>query len=88
MGVDIKKDRDFICRNLLEYIRKLLNLEDLEIQFTEPLISISGWDSLNALNLLLEVEKTYQFQLDPGQMDKYETISHLADLIIEKTQPL
>jgi len=81
----IKETQDErVKRELIGLVQKILKRPNLEVNSSESLQVISGWDSLNALSLLLSIEEMYSFQLDPGEMGKYETINELVNVVISK----
>ncbi len=83
-------EKDILKSELKQLIIKTLRLEDInldEIQDDAPLFREGlGLDSIDALELVVALEKTYQVVIEDEEVGKkaFASIEALADFVLDK----
>lgn len=76
-----------------EYFTKVQNIfievfddEDLKISSSTNSEDIEEWDSLNHINLVLNIEKTFNIRFQIGEIQALKNVGELIELLKEKTR--
>lgn len=76
--------RDF--RNELEQvIRDLFNDESIKIDDSTTAADIKGWDSLNNIKLMIQVERKFGFRFKTSEVAGLRNVGELVKIIQERT---
>lgn len=74
--------------NTLERVRRIVadifNLSCEQITPASSPDNITGWDSLQHLNIVLALEQEFALQFTPEEIEQMLTVELIADLIEEK----
>jgi acyl carrier protein len=76
-----------IEKKIIEMAGKLLNIEVSEIKTTSLVVKDLGADSLDIIELVMDLEGTFGIDIPDSDIDKFEddiTIKHLVDLVESK----
>jgi len=80
-------DRQQLCTEIRELIIDVVGLDDMtpeEIAFDDPLFGDDlGLDSIDALDIALELEKRYQVRVKPDQKARevFYSVATLAEMV-------
>ena len=74
--------------NTLEHVRRIVadifNLPCEQITPASSPDTITGWDSLQHLNIVLALEQEFALQFTPEEIEQMLTVELIADLVEEK----
>jgi len=73
-----------ISDKLKKVILDVLELDDFDMKDETTADQIPGWDSLNHINVILEVEKEYNLKFKGIEILKIKNIGELQQLIDSK----
>lgn len=73
-------DRAEIERTIVEIVRKQKTLPDETIDPDRPLTEL-GYDSLDALNILFDIEQTFGIEIDDDQARDIRTLSLMVEAV-------
>ena len=71
----------------IEIITKIKNIadsQDLELNDNTQFDDIEEWDSLNTVDLEMELESSLNISFETGEFQEYKTIGELTDSIANK----
>lgn len=74
-----------------EVIGILSDLFNVSIEVLGPESSqdtVEGWDSLQHVNIVLDVEQRFNISLSPPEIEKMVTVQAIADIINEKVKEI
>ena len=77
-------NREDVLRRIQDIFRDVFN--DLAVQISEATIAsdIEEWDSLEQINIILAVEKTFKIRFDIDQIEELKSIGKMIDIIMAK----
>jgi acyl carrier protein len=64
---------------ILNIIKDIFELEDINIKISQD--NCIKWDSLNHLNLILEIEREFDVSFDPDEIAKIKSASDILILL-------
>ena len=67
---------------LLDVFKRTLELNDIDENVSQ--LNCSKWDSLNHLNLAVEIENEYNITLEPEDIGKIKKFSDAEEIVFEK----
>lgn len=72
--------REEVCALLRNEVARMIDVPEPSIDESAPL-SEMGVDSLQALQLLVLIERTYSLQIDEEQLQQFTSINAVTDLV-------
>jgi len=67
--------------NKLNEVFKSVFNKDLNIEITTTKDDIEEWDSIGHLNLIIELEETFNISLSKDQIENLNSISNIIDIL-------
>lgn len=67
-------------KDLSKIFSKILG-EEVSLELDHTAEDIEGWDSLNNIRIILEIEKFFHISMAAVEMSKFKNISDLIDFI-------
>lgn len=80
----IAQDKIRIILIQLEKIFKTAMGNDVSIEIATQMSDIMEWDSLSHLNLIVELENTYDLGLSMEEIENLKSVKTIVELIINK----
>lgn len=77
-------DRKEIFERLNEVFRDCFDDEEIIVTETTTSADIEGWDSLEHINLIVDVEQEFGIKFDMGSIVTMKNVGEMADIIAEK----
>ncbi len=77
-----------ITDNLKQVILKELQLDDFDFKDETTADQVPGWDSLNHINVILAIEKSYNVRFKGIEILKVKNLGELQQLIDSKISTL
>jgi len=71
---------------VLTLIRKITLKPDLEVDSQTNFEDIGGWDSLNTVDLEMELESALGISFEMGEFQQYNNIATLLEVLETKTR--
>ena len=65
-------------------IKNITQNDDLKITNETKFNNIPNWDSLNTVDLEIEVEAEYNIDFEAGEFQNYKSVEELVDAIVHK----
>ena len=75
-------DKGGILKKLQDIFKDLLEDEDIELSYKTTSNDIEGWDSINHIILIVEIEKKFNFKFKLEEMRSFKNIGELCDIIL------
>jgi len=75
-------DKGEILKKLQDIFKDLLENEDIELSYKTTSNDIEGWDSINHIILIVEIEKEFNFKFKLEEMRSFKNIGELCDIIL------
>ena len=66
-----------ICETIAHVTQNVYELYSLEQSFT----NIKGWDSLNKVKFLVEIEKVYKIRFSGSEINQIENIGDICEIV-------
>lgn len=76
--------REEIFEEVVEIFREVFDDEDLEINDNTNSDDIEEWDSLENINLMVLMEKTFHIKFQISEIGDLENVGDMVDLIMKK----
>lgn len=76
--------REDIFEKVVCIFREVFDDEELEIDETTNGNDIEDWDSLENINLIVLMEKTFKVKFNIGEISELENVGDMVDLIAHK----
>lgn len=73
-----------ISEKLSHAILKALNLDSFQFKDDTTAAQVPGWDSLNHINVIIEVEKEFNLRLKPIEILRLNCVGDLQRLVDSK----
>lgn len=73
--------RDEIISKVYNLIKTIAQNEDLSLEEETIFEEIDGWDSLNTVDLEMEVESKFNVSFETGEFVEYNSIKELIDCL-------
>ena len=77
-------NKEEIFNNILLTCRTIFNDSDLELSFDSTADQVDQWDSVTHIQLILEIEKSFNMRFSLGELQKLKRIGNLVELVSEK----
>jgi len=71
-----------VFEKIVDIIRDVFDDESLTITRNTVAADIDGWDSLNHLHLMSEIEDEFDFTFTMGEVQGFSNVGELADSVI------
>jgi acyl carrier protein len=65
-------------------IRSVLQNPDLELALATSLEDIAGWDSMDRIAVVVELECRFALQFELSEIDTFETVSDLVQALVAR----
>jgi len=75
--------REEILPTLVDIARRVTDEDELVFDAATPFDQIEGWDSLNHVHMIVQMEKTFAIRFDPARLQAIEKVQDLLDIIAE-----
>lgn len=75
-------NKDEIFEKLNEIFRDVFDDESIVVSDVTSAKDIEDWDSLNHINLVVAVEKTFGVKFSMGETQKMKNVGEMVDIII------
>lgn len=75
-------DREELIQKLIEIVKKLTRSS--EVNSDSSTENLTQWDSLAYMAIISELEITYGVNVTQENIDKFDSIENIADLIVNK----
>ena len=76
--------REEVYVKLNEVFRDVFDDETIEVNDETTSKDIEDWDSLEHINLVVAVEKSFGVKFNMGEVAKLKNVGEMADLILSK----
>ena len=76
--------REELYERLTEVFRDVFDDEEIEIEDETTSDDIPEWDSLEHINLVVAVEKTFGIKFEMGEISKFKNVGAMVDSILQK----
>lgn len=73
-------DRTEIERHVIEIVRRQKTLPDETLELQQPLTDL-GFDSLDALNIMFDLEQTFEIEISDDEAREINTINKMVDAV-------
>ena len=77
-------EENFLNKRLEDVIRKTFQLSESGIEENWTSVDIPKWDSVGHLNLIVEIEKTFQVTMEMDEMFEIETLGDIQKILKRK----
>ena len=77
-------DKKKILKELEKIFQILFDDQNIKLTMKTKSKDIKGWDSLAHINLILSIEKLFNFRFDPKDIYSFQNMSELVDNIFNK----
>ena len=77
-------NKEEIFNTILLTCRTVFNDSDLELSFDSTADQVDQWDSVTHIQLILEIEKSFNIRFSLGELQKLKRIGNLVELVSEK----
>lgn len=75
-------DKEEILKKVQDIFKDVLEDEDIELSYNTTSNDIEGWDSLNHIVLIVEIEKKFNFKFKLEEMQSFKNIGEICDIIL------
>ena len=79
-------DKDKIYAKVVEMMKTVTLNEELIVLKNTKFMEVKNWDSLNTVDLELDVETSFDIGFDTGEFQKIESVEDLIDVIQSKIE--
>jgi len=71
---------------LNEIFRQVLGDDTIDVTPTTTADDIDGWDSMNHIFIVVEIEKRFGIKFQAAEMEELKNVAELAGLVREKVE--
>ncbi len=75
-------DKEEILEKVQDIFKDVLEDEDIELSYNTTSGDIEGWDSLNHIVLIVEIEEKFNFKFKLEEMRSFKNIGEMCDIIL------
>ena len=75
-------DKEEILKKVQDIFKDVLEDEDIELSYKTTSNDIEGWDSLNHIVLIVEIEKEFNFKFKLEEIRSFKNIGEMCDIIL------
>lgn len=76
--------REEVFEKLNEIFREIFDDETIIVSDTTTADEIEDWDSLEHINLIVEIENTFHIKFRMGEVNTMKNVGEMADFIIDR----
>ena len=76
--------REEVFERLNEVFRDVFDEEDITVDEGTTAEDIDGWDSLEHINLVVEIENQFGMKFTMGEVHEMKNVGEMVDIIIER----
>jgi acyl carrier protein len=76
--------REESADRLLEIMRDVFDVEDLEYCDSLKADDVESWDSLSHVRFLIAVEKEFGFRFTSSEIDRFKNAGEVLDVIVRR----
>ena len=76
--------KEEILKKVQDIFIDVLEDEDIELSYNTTSNDIEGWDSLNHIVLIVEIEKEFKFKFKLEEIQSFKNIGEICDSIYNK----
>jgi acyl carrier protein len=69
---------------LIEIMRDVLDIDDLQYSDSLKADDVEGWDSLSHVRFLVTVEKEFGFRFTSSEIDGFKNVGEVLDVIVRR----
>lgn len=74
--------REEVFERLNEIFRDVFDDEDIEVNDFTTADDIEDWDSLEHINLVVEIENTFGIKFNMGEVNGMKNVGEMVDIIL------
>lgn len=74
--------REEVYNQLNEIFRDIFDDEDIEVNDSTTADDIEDWDSLEHINLVVEIENTFGIKFNMGEVNGMKNVGEMVDIIL------
>lgn len=75
-----------IISEVISILSDLFNVSPEKLGPDSSADTVEGWDSLQHINIVLDVEQRFNISLSPSEIGEMVTVKAIADTVNKKTQ--
>lgn len=75
-------DKEEILKKVQDIFIDVLEDEDIELSYNTTSDDIEGWDSLNHIVLIVEIEKEFNFKFRLEEIQGFKNIGEMCNIIL------
>ena len=75
-----------IISEVISILSDLFNVSPEELGPDSSPDTVKGWDSLQHVNIVLDVEQRFNITLSPTEIEEMLTVQDIVDIVNKKTQ--
>ena len=75
-------DKEEILKKVQDIFKDVLEDEDIELSYNTTSNDIEGWDSLNHIVLIVEIEEKFNFKFKLEEIRSFKNIGEMCDIIL------
>jgi acyl carrier protein len=76
--------REEATARLIETMRDVFDVDDLEYRDSMTADDVEGWDSLNHVRFLIAVEKEFGLRFTSSEIDGFKNAGEVVDIIVQR----
>ena len=76
--------REEAVARLIETMRDVFDVDDLEFRDSMTADDVEGWDSLTHVRFLIAVEKEFGLRFTSGEIDGFKNVGEVVDVIVQR----
>lgn len=74
--------REEVYEQLNEIFRDIFDDEDIVVNDDTTADDIEDWDSLEHINLVVEIENTFEIKFNMGEVNSMKNVGEMVDIIL------
>ena len=80
-------NREEIIKKITSVFRNVFDDENLEINEESNSDNVNGWDSLNHIYLVVEIEQSFEMKFTAQEIRSWETVENIINSILDRQKP-
>lgn len=76
--------REEVYEKLNEVFQDVFDDEDITVNDDTTADDIEDWDSLEHINLVVEVENKFKIKFNMGEVNSFKNVGSMVDVIVER----
>ncbi len=77
-------DKEQIIKTIKPIFKNIFDDENLEINENSNSDNVVGWDSLNHILLVVEIEKQLNIRFSSGEISSFNNVGEMCESILDK----